>query len=118
MSNFGLLSHCWIKQQFVNQQCNPIKWLLQKKGVSQRWLNTIFKEWVGVGPKQFSEIVRVNHLIEYKDRFGEVPYPDCSYETGYADQLHFNKNVKRITGLSPSTFFSSYNSISNAYASL
>ena len=76
--------------------------LLQTLSVTERTLERKFKLHIGITPKRFSDIVRLN--ISAK-RMQQVKagrqLTGIAYESGYFDQAHFIKEFKKYTGITP-----------------
>lgn len=72
-----------------------------KINLSQRRLQQLFKEHIGLSPKAYSKIVRIQHhtfeLLNGKGLDSVVP-------DGYFDQSHFIHELKQQTSMSPSIF--------------
>jgi AraC-like DNA-binding protein len=65
-------------------------------GYTRRQLQRIFREQTGLPPRDFLKVVRFQQALASGAR------------DTYADQSHFIKEFKRITGLTPSTFKARY----------
>lgn len=76
-----------------------IKELERKTGYSKRYLDMLFKEYVGISPKTYSTIVRFQSF--YKNISQEKLLPTDSIYELYYDQSHFIKEFKRFTGKTP-----------------
>lgn len=72
--------------------------LERKTGYTKRYLDLLFKEYVGIAPKSLSTILRFQHF--YKGSGNEKK---SIYEL-YYDESHFIKEFKRYTGYSPKRF--------------
>lgn len=72
-------------------------------GISQDPLEKRFRRAVGASPKQMAQLVRIRHAIELGPRIGS--WSRVAYEAGYADQSHFNREFRAVTGASPTRFF-------------
>ncbi|MGZ3752638.1 MAG: DUF6597 domain-containing transcriptional factor [Mucilaginibacter sp.] len=72
---------------------------------TKRQLERHFKQQLGIGPKQFSNIVRfrfaINQIKQYRETMG---IENIAFETGYYDYAHLLNELKRYTGLSPAAF--------------
>lgn len=64
-----------------------------------------FSKYVGVNPKKFASIVRLQNVIQLKST-NIKSMSQLAYENGYYDQSHFNHDFKSLTGLTPKAFFS------------
>ena len=78
-----------------------VAWLAREVGASERHLERIFRERVGVGPKELARVARLRALVALADR-APAPWSALALEAGYADQAHMIREVKRMTGLTPS----------------
>lgn len=75
--------------------------LLQECSVSGRQLQRRFQALLGVSPRHFIKAIRVQRALILMKEAREKDFCDIAYELGYADQSHFNRHVKEITGLTP-----------------
>jgi AraC-like DNA-binding protein len=71
-------------------------------GVSERQLRRRFTEAVGYGPKTLHSILRFQHALDLSRR-SRTPasLADIAYRSGYADQAHFTREVRRLAGMTP-----------------
>ena len=72
-------------------------------GKSERWLQQLFREYVGVGLKWFlltKRLLAVAHSI----RYGASDWAALAYDAGYSSQQHFNTDFKRVTGKTPQQY--------------
>lgn len=80
-----------------------IRELERKTGYTKRYLDLLFKDHLGIGPKTLSTILRFQHF--YKVAGNEK---NSIYDL-YYDESHFIKEFKRYTGFSPGKFASLQN---------
>lgn len=81
-----------------------IKELSAKEYISERHLNRLFNEYIGINAKMFSRLVRVNHSINILKK---IDYESClniAQILGYFDQSHFIRDFKQICGITPNSF--------------
>jgi AraC-like DNA-binding protein len=64
-----------------------------------RQLDRLFADRVGVSPKMFTRIVRFRRAAIAAR--GGVPLATAAAEAGYADQSHFTREVRALTGRPP-----------------
>jgi len=74
--------------------------------ISQDAFEKRFRKVVGVSPKQFSFIVRMQSVIN-NGRSNKQSLSEIALHAGYFDQPHFNKDFKLFTGQTPKEFFKS-----------
>lgn len=72
--------------------------------LSERRLQEIFREYVGVGPKWIISRVRLIKAIELAARRNKIDWTGVALQLGYADQSHFTNDFKRIIGKSPTRY--------------
>lgn len=93
-----------VTKAIVDQAGNrSLKQLSQDVFYSERHLTRLFNSYLGMSPKTFSRLVRVNQTIRLLNA------PDSgiteAYEaTGYYDFSHFNRDFKQITGNTPQEY--------------
>lgn len=64
---------------------------------SPRSLQTRFLTAVGLSPKEFARVMRLQATLRALD--GNSPLVDLASDSGFADQAHATREVKRVTGL-------------------
>lgn len=78
--------------------------LADQFGCSIKTIERKFKQKMGLTPKKISQLYRFHQSILAM----ELPtdkFSDIAYDFGYFDQMHFIKDVKRYTGLTPKNIF-------------
>jgi AraC-like DNA-binding protein len=78
------------------------KSLAKELGYSQKHVITLFKEHVGVTPKQFARMVRFDRLVQYLRAGGRAPWAELAPRFGWFDQAHLAGDLRRFLGASPS----------------
>ena len=89
--------------------------LLIKTGISGKYLDEIFKNYIGLTPKFFSTIIKVNHFITLKNENTDRRLIDCLNETNFYDQSHLIRTFRAITAKSPKDYFRDNNFINNHF---
>jgi len=80
----------------------PVEALLQTLSVNERTLERKFKLHIGITPKRFSDIVRLNSSAKRMQRMKTTRrLTTIAYDSGYFDQAHFIKEFKKYTGITP-----------------
>ncbi|WP_245599938.1 helix-turn-helix domain-containing protein [Paenibacillus harenae] len=70
-------------------------------GKSERWLQQLFQEYVGIGIKwqlQRNKLLRAAKCIRDNDN---TDWADLAYDMGYSSQQHFITDFKRVLGKTP-----------------
>ncbi|WP_282044088.1 helix-turn-helix domain-containing protein [Winogradskyella flava] len=94
---------------YEKQGLIKIKTLLDKFPYSRQKLNQIFFEQTKNSIKEFSVYTRLRAIMSYRMEHPEESLTSITYKFGYFDQSHFIKDMKRVTGVTPSDFSKSSN---------
>jgi AraC-like DNA-binding protein len=79
----------------------PIPELAQKLAISQRQLERLYQSQVGMSPKQYSQLLRVETArLTLKQMKGQTTTM-LAAELGYYDQSHFIREFGAIIGITP-----------------
>lgn len=73
--------------------------------LSRRQFERIFLEYIGISPKQYLKIIRLQAVIDHKSKHKQISLTNLAYENGYYDQSHFIHDFRTMTGLTPKQFF-------------
>jgi len=79
--------------------------LAEKYGVSKKTIERYFLKFVGINPKTYLMILRLNKVFEYIYSNPENSMYEVINKCGYFDQAHFIKDFKKISGETPFSFF-------------
>jgi AraC-like DNA-binding protein len=79
----------------------PMKLLTRELGYSSKHVVSLFDEHVGVAPKVFARIVRLDRLVRHLRAAPDDPWASLAARFGFCDQPHLAHEVKRMTGLTP-----------------
>ncbi len=70
---------------------------------AQRFIE-LFKREVGLTPKVYLNITRFQDVLSKLSEEEKVNWLDISFENGFFDQAHFNKEFKRLSTMSPTHY--------------
>ena len=73
-------------------------------GKSERYVERVFLEKMGVSPKYYSKMVQMRQAVNLVMEKGDRQLTDIVYEKGHYDAPHFNKDFKRFLKMNPKTF--------------
>lgn len=96
--------------QFTIEQINKqngsisVSQVLSKIGYSRRWFSQLFRETVGIPPKQFSRIQRFQKNLSLIREKNPPDWAQLAVSNGYFDQPHFIHDFKDLAGISPSEY--------------
>jgi len=89
--------------------------LARKFEVSIKTLERHFNREIGVSPKFFSRVVRLQEVLKVLNGRKEPIWADIAYSFGYVDQAHFIKDFKKFAGMSPKNYHKQQNSINDSF---
>ncbi len=82
-----------------------VRRLVEEFGLSERTLRRRCQDAFGYGPKTLHRILRFQRVLGFFAR-GRAPLGRLAIEAGYADQAHLAREVRRLSGQSPSRLMS------------
>ena len=108
------ISNCMISKEICNHIYEKhgdikIKDLLSLFPHSRQKLNQLFQEETKNSIKEFAIYTRLRSIMSYRMNFPQKSLTSIAYQFGYFDQAHFIKDMKKITGVTPSEFYNSNN---------
>jgi AraC-like DNA-binding protein len=71
-------------------------------GMSVRNFQIRFREQVGLTPKEFARLMRLQATLSALDA-GHASISEVAADSGFADQAHATRELRRVTGLAPAT---------------
>jgi AraC-like DNA-binding protein len=93
--------------QIVNQpNILSFQHLCDQIGFSQKHFINLFKEQVGVSPKQYLKIMRFQKTIVEIENHESIHWSSFARENGYYDQPHFINEFKSFSGFTPNEYIS------------
>jgi AraC-like DNA-binding protein len=77
---------------------------IRQSGLSERQFERRFIEQMGIGPKLYARIARLNFVLRRKAEEPATTWADISQEAGYFDQTHLTKDFKAMLGVAPGVY--------------
>ena len=68
--------------------------------LSERQLERVFLQNIGLSPRQFARITRFRQVVPLLNQ-PHLPLTDVAYRAGYYDQAHFTHDFKAFAGVTP-----------------
>lgn len=104
-----------VRQIYSSDGVINIERLTQHIHASRRYVEKIFKEKIGMSPKQYAQIIRVKktsmYLLDPRINFN---IREIAHRLDYYDQSHLLKDFKAVMGQSPSIYLKKHNTFSEA----
>jgi len=108
-----------VAQQAIIKSYSSENWNLDELAsdlnISNRYLQKIFLEKVGLRPKQYQRILRFQRALSQINMNSKNSLTLTAYDINYYDQSHFIREFKGFTGLVPSKFNSDNHHINRLF---
>ena len=72
---------------------------------SERQIQRMFKEYIGINPKTYQRIMRFRNTWENVTKIRQADWAQMAYAMGYADQAHLIRDFKSLAGVTPRKVF-------------
>ena len=72
-----------------------------RPGISFRQIERQFKHYIGVSPKYYQRILRVNRVLQQLRLSPESNLTEIAYQQGYSDQAHMSREFKAFNHMTP-----------------
>lgn len=115
------LKNCNEKEQIVSASINFIlknkglisnSQLVKFTGYTDRHIERLFMESIGINPKNFANIIKLHSFLQQlKNKSDKTNLTEIAYNAGYADQSHLIKEFKKHTGMTPSLYANNANKL-------
>jgi AraC-like DNA-binding protein len=102
--NYSLVRHA-VKNIYSSSGNITVKGLAEEFDTSQKTLETKFKNKVGLPPKKYIDIVRINFVLDKLKQFQSYKLNGLIGKTGFYDESHLIKNCNKLLELTPKAFF-------------
>ena len=86
------------------QNGKTLKEVQLEMNLSERTLERIIKQSVGLSPKIFSRIMRFQEGLNSLRQINFENFTELAYQYDYFDQSHYNREFKEFTGTNPKEF--------------
>lgn len=92
-----------------------IEQIAQNVNINIKQLERIFNREIGLTPKSFSRIIRLQRILRHLNETPVKDWADLAYSFGYFDQAHFIKDFKNFSGTSPNSFARKTNQLTDFF---
>ena len=75
--------------------------MAQAAGVSRQHLTRVFRENVGITPKQYCRLARFQAALAYAPHAAKIDWAQAAAQLGYADQSHMIREFRQFSTLTP-----------------
>jgi transcriptional regulator GlxA family with amidase domain len=81
-----------------------VRSLTDELGLSARQLERLFRDHVGVSPKEAARIARFRHAVELMHSRPVPSLAHIAFECGYVDQAHLTREFRTLAGSTPASY--------------
>lgn len=85
----------------ADRMLSRVRDISDRFGLSERTLQTLFANYVGVGVKWIIRRYRIVEAVDRVEAGGEQGWAALAYDLGYADHAHFTNDFTKIVGRPP-----------------
>ena len=78
--------------------------LVKGSGLSHRYFNQLFSRSVGVTPKTYQRLLRLQRCLRLINADAHRSWIELAQESGFADQSHLNREFRLLAGMTPATY--------------
>ncbi len=78
--------------------------VVRATGMSERELQRLFREYVGVSPKWVIQRYRLHEALARIEEGGAFDFAALAQELGYFDQAHFTRDFRALVGVTPGAY--------------
>lgn len=89
----------WRKAAYVLRRTGSVRRAAQSIELSERQIERAFQDNFGLAPKRYAMIVRMRRAV--RAARGGLSLASAAAEAGYADQAHFNRDVRILADCTP-----------------
>lgn len=92
----------WVAGQIAAQDgAVSIGALARASGYSPRTVDRLFSQMMGFAPKSYARMVRLQRVLARLAEQPSLPLSALAHACGYADQAHFAREMRALTGTTP-----------------
>lgn len=92
--------------------------LYEQFDISQRRLQQLFKETIGISPKAYAKTIQFKNALFLLQTGKYEKLSDVAYQNGYTDQSHFIHDFKLFSGVNPQQYLQQDTKLNDASARL
>jgi AraC-like DNA-binding protein len=84
----------------------PLAELVAETGFCERQVERVFRDQIGLTPRAVARVMRLRYALRMLA--SGIRFADVASSCGYFDQAHFNRDVKALTGRTPTGLQAAY----------
>lgn len=95
----------WAAARLVAGQARSLERLAYQIGLNVRTFHRAFRDRMGVSPKLFARIARLDRLIRARNAAQATDWLSLAIDTGYYDHQHMARDFRELCLSSPTAFY-------------
>jgi AraC-like DNA-binding protein len=96
---------------YLSKGMISVRDLVSEFSESRQKINQDFLYHTKYSIKEFAVFVKIREAIKFKQENPSISLTELAHQFEYFDQSHFNRDIKRVTGVTPTFLFSNKNFI-------
>lgn len=108
---------CAVSHTDLTEGRAAVEALRHHTGISNRQLERLFHQHVGVGPKLFARMVRFRSVLKAMSGAPKPNWAHLAADCGYADQAHLIRDFQQFAGCTPGRMVQNAEPLSLQFAS-
>lgn len=96
--------HAILQMLQQNAGLTQVRDLAERAALSERTLQQVFSEYVGVTPKWVIRRYRLHEAADQLANGATVDLAELAHALGYFDQAHFTRDFRRLVGKAPAEY--------------
>jgi AraC-like DNA-binding protein len=92
---------CHATRRLLAARAPGVDALARELGHSRQHLARLFREHVGISPKQFARVARLQRAIAHLQRAPGAGLAGAAVDLGYYDQAHMTRDFNDLAGITP-----------------
>lgn len=101
--HFNPLIDRFVLDSILSEEMYSIERIVSDIHYSARYVRAVIKDNLGISSKRLFDILRLQNIMDSQIG-GDGDPLNCVYDNGFFDQTHMNKNIRKLTGLSYTSF--------------
>ena len=92
---------CQATRRLLGERAPSVDALARELGLSRQHLGRVFQQRVGVSPKTFASVARLQRAVDLLGRAEGAGLAEAALALGYYDQAHMCRDFRELCALSP-----------------
>jgi AraC-like DNA-binding protein len=91
-------------REFERFPASPVSTVIEQIGLSTRYFNQLFRDRVGLTPKLYCRVRRLQQVLRLIDGKKQINWVDIASTCGYFDQAHLIHDFRTFANCTPTEY--------------